>query len=181
MYDDSWCPQLAHLTCKNINDCKKTYSCWEKSINGKYINGLPMHAERAHYDMCRKKCFISYVHILHVNSLESIYTYVWTLKTFPGILLFKFHDIEGIYYMSSCVSWHFITRLCKCKEHPLMEKYSLVERCIAIPYDNIEGQYVVTGNHPVYHFSCSCLSKILLRRVLIHIYVFISPYELRQT
>ena len=30
--------------------------CWEKSIKGKSINGLPMHAERAHYGVCRKKC-----------------------------------------------------------------------------------------------------------------------------
>ena len=36
---------------------------WEKSIKGNYINGLPMHAERAHYGVCRKKCFISYVRI----------------------------------------------------------------------------------------------------------------------
>ena len=32
--------------------------CWEKYIKGKYINGLPMHADRAHYGVCRKKCFI---------------------------------------------------------------------------------------------------------------------------
>ena len=32
--------------------------CWEKSIKGKSINGQPMHAERAHYGVCRKKCFI---------------------------------------------------------------------------------------------------------------------------
>ena len=62
-----------------------------------------------------------------------------------------------------------------------MGKYSLVEQRMVIPYDNIEEKYVVTGNFPVCHFSCSYLSKILLRRVLIHISVFISPYELRQT
>ena len=27
-----------------------------------------------------------------------------------------------------------------------MRKYSLVERCMVIPYDTIEEQYVVTGN-----------------------------------
>ena len=50
--------------------------CWEKSIKGKYINGLRMHAERAHYGLCWKKCFISYMHITHANSLASIDTYV---------------------------------------------------------------------------------------------------------
>ena len=50
--------------------------CWEKYIKGKSINGLSMHAERAHYGVCRKKCFISYVRISHVNSLVSIDTYV---------------------------------------------------------------------------------------------------------
>ena len=30
--------------------------------------------------------------------------------------------------------------------HPLMGKYSLVELRMVIPYDTIEGQYVVTGN-----------------------------------
>ena len=57
---------------------------WEKYIKGKSINGPPMHAERAHYGVFRKKCFILYVHILHVKSLVSIDTYVWTLKTVPG-------------------------------------------------------------------------------------------------
>ena len=105
-----------------------------------------MHAERAHYGVCRKKCFISYVHILHVNSLASIDTYVWTLKTLPGILSFECRDIEGIADMSSRVLWHFMTRYYKYKEHPLMEKYSLVERRMVIPYDTIEGKNVVTGN-----------------------------------
>ena len=50
--------------------------CWEKSVKGKSINGLPMHAERAHYGVFRKKCFILYVRISHVNSLVSIDTYV---------------------------------------------------------------------------------------------------------
>ena len=54
------------------HNCK----CWDKSINGKSINGPPMHAERAHYVTCRKKCFISYVHISHVDSLASIDTSV---------------------------------------------------------------------------------------------------------
>ena len=45
--------------------------CWEKSINR-----LPMHAEHAHYGVCRKKYFISYVRILNVNSLVSIDTYI---------------------------------------------------------------------------------------------------------
>ena len=31
--------------------------CWEKSINGRSINGLLMHAERVHYGVCRRKCF----------------------------------------------------------------------------------------------------------------------------
>ena len=34
----------------------KLKDCWEKYINVKSINGLPMHAERAHYGVCRKKC-----------------------------------------------------------------------------------------------------------------------------
>ena len=55
---------------------------WEKYITGKSINGLPMHAKRAHFGVFRKKCFISYVCISHVNSSVSIDTYVWTLKTF---------------------------------------------------------------------------------------------------
>ena len=60
------------------------YMCWEKSIKGKSINGLTMHADRAHYGVCRKNCFISYVRISHVNSSVSVDTYVWTLKMFPG-------------------------------------------------------------------------------------------------
>ena len=51
-------------------------SCWEKSIDRKSINRLLMHSDRAHYVTFRKKCFISYVHILHVNNLVSIDTYV---------------------------------------------------------------------------------------------------------
>ena len=105
-----------------------------------------MHAERAHYGVCRKKCFILYVHISHVNSLASINTYVWTLKTLPGILSFERQDIEGIADMSSLVSWHFMTRLYKCKEHPLIGKYPLVERRMVVQYDTIEGKNVVTGN-----------------------------------
>ena len=125
--------------------------CWENSINGKSINRLLMHAERAHYGMCRKKCFISYVHISHVNSLASIDTPVWTLKTFPGILSFEYQYIEVIAEISSRVLWHFMTQSYYCKEHPSMGKYSLVENRMVIPYDTIEGQYVVTGN-------ISCLS-----------------------
>ena len=50
--------------------------CWEKSINENSINGITMHAKRAHYGTFRKKCFILYVHILHINSLVSIDTSV---------------------------------------------------------------------------------------------------------
>ena len=52
--------------------------------------------------------FISYVHILHVNSLASIDTSVWTLKKFPGILSFECQDIEVNSDMSSSVLWHFM-------------------------------------------------------------------------
>ena len=51
-------------------------NCWENYIKGKSINGLTMHAECAHYGLFQKKRFISYVRILHVNSLVSIDTYV---------------------------------------------------------------------------------------------------------
>ena len=51
-------------------------NCWEKSINRKYINRLLMNAEHTHYGTFRKKCFISYVRISHVNSLVSIDTFV---------------------------------------------------------------------------------------------------------
>ena len=47
-----------------------------------------------------------------------------------------------------------MTRSYKCKEHPLMGKYSLVEHRMVIPYDTIEEQYVVTVN-------LSCLSLFL--------------------
>ena len=120
---------------------------WEKSIKEKSINILPMHTERAHYGVCRKKCFILYVRILHVNSSVPIDTYVWTLKTFRGYYCFECWDIEGIANMSPRVSWHFMTRSYKRKEHPLMGKYSLVERRIVLPYDTIVGQNVVTGNY----------------------------------
>ena len=97
---------------KKVNLCNKKYDwhkkiwglCWEKYINGKSINGLLMHAERAHYGTFRKKCFISYVRILHVNSLVSIDTLVWNLKTIPGILLSECQDIEGISDMSAMPS-----------------------------------------------------------------------------
>ena len=55
-----------------------------------------MHAERAHYGTCRKKCFILYVHISHVYSLVSIETSISTLKMFLGKLLFECQDIDGI-------------------------------------------------------------------------------------
>ena len=97
-----------------------------------------MHAERAHYGTFRKNCFISYVHIARVNSLVSIDTFLWTLKTFPGILLYECQNIEGVTDMSARVLWHFITQSQKCKKHPLMGNYSLVELCMVIPYDTIE-------------------------------------------
>ena len=112
----------------------------------------------AHYGVCRKKCFISDVHISHVKSLASIDTSVWTLKTFPGMLLFKCREIECISEMSSRVLWHFMKRSYKCKEHPFMGKYSLVERRMVIPYDTIEGKNVVTGN-------LSCLSLFLFLEI----------------
>ena len=90
--------------------------CWEKSINVNSINGLLMHAKRAHYSTFRKKCFISYIRISHVNSSVSIDTSVWTLNTFPGISSSEFQDIEGIADMSSRVLWNFMTRFYKCKE-----------------------------------------------------------------
>ena len=48
--------------------------CWDKYIKGKSINGIQMHVKRTHYGVWHKKCFMSYVHILHVNSLASIDT-----------------------------------------------------------------------------------------------------------
>ena len=54
------------------------------------------------------------------------------------VLLFEFRDIEGITDMSPRVSWHFMTQLYKCKEYPLMGKYSLIERHMVLPYDTIE-------------------------------------------
>ena len=134
---------------------RRPHTCWEKSINRESINGIIMHTESAQYGTCRKKCFILYVRILHVNSLVSIDTFVWTLKTFPGILSSECQDIEGISDISARVSRNFMTRLYKYKEHPLMGKYSLVERRMVITYDNIEGKYLVTGN-------LSCLSLFLL-------------------
>ena len=124
-------------------------------MNGKYINGLLINAEHAHYGTFRNKCFIPYVHISNVNSLVSIDTLVWTLKTVPGMLSSKFQDIEVIADMLDRVSWHFMTQSYKCKDHPLMGKYSLVERHMVIPYDTIEERYVLTGN-------LSCLSLFLL-------------------
>ena len=62
--------------------------CWGKSINEKSINRLIMHSKRTHYGTFRKKCFISYVCISHVNILVSIDTFALTLKTLPRILLY---------------------------------------------------------------------------------------------
>ena len=70
------------IWCLFIAFCRT--KCWYKFIKGKYINILPMHADRAHYGVCQKKFFILYVRILNVNSSVSIDTYVWTLKTFHG-------------------------------------------------------------------------------------------------
>ena len=134
---------------------KDPYYCWVKSINRKSINGIPMYTKRVHYGTFQKKCFISYVHIFHVNSLVSIDTFVWTLKTLTGTLLFECHDIEDISDMSSRVLWNFMTPSYKCREHPLMGKYSLVETHMVIQYNTIEEQYVVMVN-------LSCLSLFLL-------------------
>ena len=133
---------------------KICWVCWEKSIKGKSINGLLMHAVRAHYGVCQKKCYILYVRIFHVNSLASSDISAWTVKMFPGILSLEFWDIEGFSEISSCLSWHFMTLLYKFKEHPVMRNYSLVERCMVIPYDTIGGKNIVTGN-------LSCLSLFL--------------------
>ena len=59
-----------------VGKLNMAHMCWEKSIEEKSINGLLMHAERAHYGVCRKKCFISYMRISHLNSSVSIDTYV---------------------------------------------------------------------------------------------------------
>ena len=64
----------------------------------------------------------------------------------PCILSFECRDIEGISDMSPWVSWHFMTRSYKHKEHPLMGNYSLVEHRMVLPYNTIEGKNVVTGN-----------------------------------
>ena len=113
-----------------------------------------MNAKRAHYGVLPKKRFILYMRILHVNSLASIDTSVWTLKTFPGILLFECRYIEGITDMSSRVLWRFMTQSYRCKEHPLMGNYLLLEHRMVILYDTIEVQNVATGN-------LSCLSLFL--------------------
>ena len=67
----------------------------------------------------------------------------------------EYQDIESIDDISARVSWKFMTWQYKCKEHPLIGKYSLVERRMLILYDTIEEQYVVIGN-------LSCLSLFLL-------------------
>ena len=74
---------------------------------------------------------------------------------FPGILLSEYQDIEGIADMSAHVSCHFITRSYKCKEHPLMGKYSLIELSMLILYNTIEEKCVGTVN-------LSCMSLFLL-------------------
>ena len=38
----------------STNEVVNGNNCSEKSINGKSINGLLMHAERAQYDTCRR-------------------------------------------------------------------------------------------------------------------------------
>ena len=45
-------------------------------MNGKSINEKKMHAERVEYGTFRKKCFISYMNILLVNSFVSVDTSV---------------------------------------------------------------------------------------------------------
>ena len=113
--------------------------CWDKYINRKSIDRLLIHADIAHYIWhIPEEFFIWYVHISHVKSLVSIDTYVWTLKTFPGILSFECQYIEGISDMSFRVLWQNMARSYKCKEHPLMGNYSLVERHMVILYDPIE-------------------------------------------
>ena len=72
----------------------------------------------------------------------------------PWVLSLECRDIEGITDMSPRVSWHFMTQLYKRKEHPLMGKYSLIERRMVLPYDTIEVKNLVTGN-------LSCLSLFL--------------------
>ena len=62
-----------------------------------------------------------------------------------------------------------------------MGKYSLIERRMVIQYETTEGKYVVTGNLFFLSLFLFLSIKILLRRVLINISVFISPYKLRQT
>ena len=62
-----------------------------------------------------------------------------------------------------------------------MGKYSLVEHRMVLPYDTIEGKNIVTGNLSCMSLSCSYLSKRLLRRVLIQISAFVSPYKLWHT
>ena len=72
----------------------------------------------------------------------------------PCILLFKYRDIEGIADILPYVSWRFMTRLYKRKEHHFMGKYSLVEHRMVLLYNTIEGKNTVTGN-------LSCLSLFL--------------------
>ena len=72
----------------------------------------------------------------------------------PWYIVFQIPVIGGIYDMSARVLWHFMTRSYKCREHPLMRKYSLVKRHMVIPYNTIEVQYVVTG-------YLTCLSLFL--------------------
>ena len=46
----------SHNDAKLVGNQVNQGVCWEKSINGKSINGLVMHTERAHYGTFRKKC-----------------------------------------------------------------------------------------------------------------------------
>ena len=64
----------------------------------------------------------------------------------PWPIIFWIPGYEGIADMSPRALWHFMTWLYKCKEDPLMGKYSLVEHCMVMTYDTFEEQYVVTGN-----------------------------------
>ena len=153
--------------------------CREKSSKGKSINGLPMHAKRAHYIMCRKNCFISYVPISHIISLVLIDISVWTLKTCSGYYRSNAGTLKAVMLCRPVYCdtlWHGCTSV---KEYYLIGKHSFVERYMVIPQNNIEGQIVVTGNISCLSLFSSYLSKRLLRRVLIHISVFVSLYKLR--
>ena len=50
----------------------------------------------------------------------------------PWNIFFWMSGHEGIADISARVLWHFMTRSYKCKEHPLIGNYSLVERHIIV-------------------------------------------------